>query len=259
MQQVKEGVVIFDTDVIVRDSPVPYYYQLARYIERKIKSREWLPHQLLPSEQEICTRLDVSRTVVRQAMDYLVKEGLVVKQNGKRSSIAGPKYSGDLMQNLRGFYEDAIAKGKVLSTRVLDLKVIGASGDVAEALRLDEGTPVIMLKRLRFLDGEPTVLVTTYLPEHLCPSLIHEDFTRQSLYTLLSERYHLEIAEAVRTIEAVSATQQEARLLGIVPGSPLLLLKSVGFLRNGLPLEYYIARHRGDRSKFQVHLIEPAR
>jgi GntR family transcriptional regulator len=251
-----EEVVLFDgKGVIQRDSPVPYYYQLVQYIEKKIKTHEWKPGQVLPSEQEFCEHLDVSRTVVRQAMTTLANEGLVNKQNGKRSSVGHPKYTGGLMQDLRGFHEDALAKGQRPSTRVLELKVIPANGDVAEALRLKEGEPVIMLNRLRFLDGEPTVLVVTHIPERMCPSLVGEDLASRSLYEVLATKYNLVITKGFRTIEAVSATRQEARLLGVKAGSPLLLLKSIGLLEDGTPLEYFIARHRGDRSKFQVRLV----
>lgn len=256
MQETKEeGVILDRAGVIERDSPVPYYYQLAQYMKNKIKSKQWMPHQLLPSEQELCSQFDISRTVVRQALDYLSNEGLIVKQNGKRSSIAGPKYSGDLMQSLHGFYEDAVAKGQTPSTKVLEMKVIGAHADVAEALHLAEGDPVIKLYRLRYLDGEPTTLVVTYLPEHLCLPLIHEDLSNQSLYELLATKYSLVVAEGVRSIEAVNASHTEAKLLDIAIGSALLLLKSVGLLEDGTPLEYFIAWHRGDRSKFEVRLV----
>jgi len=244
--------------IIDHNSPVPYYFQLTTYIEGKINSKEWVPGHSLPSEQEFCEKLAVSRTVVRQAMANLERKGLITKQTGKRSAVALPKYDGDLMQNLRGFYEDAITRGQKPSTRVLDLKVVPATAEVAESLQLKAGEPVILLNRLRFLDGEPEVLVVTYLPEHLCPLLVNEDFRNQSLYELLARKYGLRIAQGFRTIEAVCASRSDAKLLGVKPGSALLLLKSIGRLTNGTPLEYFTAKHRGDRSKFHVWLRRSA-
>jgi GntR family transcriptional regulator len=248
--------VSFDhAQIIDRTSPVPYYFQLSSYIEGKIKGREWQPGQLLPSEQELCQRVGASRTVVRQAINELQRKGLISKQNGKRSNVAFPKYEGGLMQNLRGYYEDAVARGRKPFTKVLASEVIGASGEVAEKLQLKEGEPVIMLNRLRFLDGEPEVLVVTYLPECRCPALLNEDLANESLYALLERKFGLRITQGFRTIEAVSLGRRDAKLLGVKPGSAAQLLKSVGLLEDGYPLEYYIAKHRGDRSKFEVRLI----
>lgn len=244
-----------EPDIVKHDIPIPYYFQLSNYIEGKIKAKEFEPGQLMPSEQEICEKLDISRTVVRQAMADLERKGLITKQSGKRSTVSYPKYEGSLMQNLRGYYEDAVSKGQKPTTRVLKLGVVPAEGEVAEALKLNEGEPVIMLNRLRFLDGDPEVLVVTYLPESKCPGLVREDLTNQSLYELLARKYGLVIAQGYRSVEAIALERADAKLFGVQPGRPALLLKSVGLLEDGTPLEYYVAKHRGDRSRFQIYLV----
>jgi GntR family transcriptional regulator len=251
---------IFDqVEIVKHNSPVPYYFQLASYIEQRVKAKLLLPGQLMPSEQEICEKLGVSRTVVRQALADLERNGFITKQSGKRSAISYPKYNGSLMQNLRGFYEDAVSKGQKPTTRVLELKVVPAEGELAEALKLNEGEPVIMLNRLRFLDGEPEVLVVTYIPEIKCPNLIREDLTNQSLYELLARKYGLVISQGRRTVEAIALDRADAKLLGMRPKSPALLLKSIGLLEDGAPLEYFVAKHRGDRSKFHIDLVRDAK
>jgi GntR family transcriptional regulator len=248
-----------EPDIVKHDIPIPYYFQLSTFIERKIQTKEFLPGQLMPSEQEICEKLDVSRTVVRQAMADLERKGLITKQSGKRSSVSFPKYHGSLMQNLQGFHEDAVSKGQKPATRVLEMRVVPAQGEVAEALQLNEGEPVVMLERLRFLDGEPEVLVVTYLPETRCPDLIREDMTDRSLYEFLAQNYGLVIARGYRTVEAIALDRTDARLLGAQPGSPALLLKSVGLLEDDSPLEFFVAKHRGDRSQFKIYLVRDAK
>ena len=255
-RRMRESVVFGSGSIVDHSSPIPYYFQLSSYIEERTKSGEWRPGQFLPSEQEICHQTGVSRTVVRQALAELERKGLISKQNGKRSTVAFPKYQGGLMQNLRGFYEDAVAAGQKPFTKVLDLKVVTADAEVAEALKIKEGSPVIMLNRLRFLDNEPEVLVITYLPHDRCPKLIEEDFSKASLYELLARKYGLRISQGSRTIEAISLERADAKLLQAKPGSPALLLKSIGLLSDGSPLEYFIAIHRGDRAKFEVRLVQ---
>lgn len=242
-------------EVIDRSSPIPLYFQLSKFIENRIKVREWTPGQLLPSEQELCSRFGISRTVVRQALSELERNGFITKQSGKRSTIAFPKYEGGLMQNLHGFYEDAIAKGQTPSTKVLEFTVVPADPEVAGALQISENDPVIKLNRLRFLDGEPEVLVVTYLPEKKCSSLIMEDFSAHSLYEVLASKYGLRIVRGYRSIEALALSASDAKLLNVKAGSPALLLKSIGLLEDSSPLEYFIAKHRGDRCKFHVRLV----
>jgi GntR family transcriptional regulator len=251
---------MFDrADIVKHESPVPYYFQLSSYIEQQIKSNRLLPGQLLPSEQEICEKLGISRTVVRQALAGLERDGFINKQNGKRSAISYPKYDGTLMQNLRGFYDDAILRGQKPTTRILELKVVPAEGELAGILKLNEAEPVIVLTRLRSLDGAPEVLVVTHIPEVKCPNLFREDLTDQSLYGVLARKYGLVISQGHRTVEAIALDRSDAKLLEVRTGSPALLLKSVGLLADGTPLEYFVAKHRGDRSKFHIDLVRDAK
>ena len=234
---------------------MPFYFQLGTYIEERVKNGEWRPDQFLPSEQDLCESLGISRTVVRQALDYLERKGLVTKRNGKRTRVAYRKYEGGLMQDLRGFYEDVAARGRKTSTKVLALEAVPAAAEVAEALQLREGDPVLVLNRLRFLDGKPEVLVVTYLPERLCSALAGEDFSNRSLYETLARKCGLAIASGSRIIEAIALNRADARLLGAKAGSPALLLKSIGLLGDGTPLEYFVAKYPGDRTKFHAQLV----
>ena len=242
-------------DSIDFNSAIPFYYQLQQKLEVRINSGEWEPGQKLPSESNLCDHFGVSRTVVRQALNGLASNNLIETQKGRGSFVATPKHTWQLMQSLSGFQENTIAQGQTIRTQVLALEIVSATGEIGEYLKLDVGAPVIMLKRLRFVDEEPIVVVTTYLPESLCPNLVDEDFTRQSLYDVLAAKYDLVISEGIRSIEAVNASAELAEQLQLEDGAALSLLKSIGWLEDGTPLEYYVAWHRGDRSRFQVRLV----
>ncbi len=245
--------------VIRRDSPVPYYYQLEEFLKEQIENGAWKPGQQIPSEAELCEAFDVSRTVVRQALNELVHEGLLYRRKGKGTFVAEPKIRESLVQHLTGFYEDMVALGLKPSTKVLEQKVIPAPSKIAEALGLEEGEPVIMIDRLRFVDDEPILLVITYVPEKLCPELLNEDLSTQSLYAILEKKYGLELVYGHRTLEAVAATKEEANLLEIEEGDPIILLRSISYLKDGRPIEYFKAKHRGDRSRFEVELVRPGK
>ena len=238
-----------------RNSPIPYYVQVKIALREHIESGNWQPGDQLPGESELCQMFGVSRTVIRQALKEMEYEGLIVREKGKGTFVAGPKIVESLAQKLTGFYQDMVEQGYTPITQVLKQEVVPASPKVAAHLGFESGTSVIEIERLRFLQNEPIVLVTTYLPYALCPKILSEDLSRQSLYALLEEHHGLVIARGRRTLEAVIANEYEAHLLKVETGAPLLMLDSVGYLEDGTPIEYYHAVHRGDRSRFAVELI----
>jgi GntR family transcriptional regulator len=169
--------------------------------------------------------------------------------------VAEPKISESLVQKLTGFYQDMVDRGHKPITKVLSQQVAPANAKVAARLGLAQGTPVIDIERLRFVQDEPIVLVTTYLPYTLCPKLAEADLSTQSLYAFLEKECGLVIARGRRAIEAVPASEYEAHHLQVAKGVPLILLDSVSYLADGTPVEYYRAFHRGDRSRFEVELV----
>lgn len=242
-------------NVIDHSSPLPYYFQLKKLLVKEIKKGRLKPGQQIPSEFKLCEQFKVSRTVVRQAISSLVQSGYLNREKGRGTFVTRPKIAENLFQNLTGTYEDMLARGIKLDTKVLEQTKCEADSEILERLKLEPGELVIKIKRLRFINNEPIALVTTYLPYEICPSLLEEDLTNQSLYGVLEEKYALRIAHGRRSLEAVSADRQIAALLGVKVGTPLMLLNSISYLEDGRPIEYFSALHRGDRSKFVVSLI----
>lgn len=240
---------------IDRGSPIPYYVQLKGALAEAIESGRWKPGDRLPSEPELCDLFGVSRTVVRQALKDMTYEGLVLREKGRGTFVAEPKISSSsLVHSLVGFYEDMAERGLPPVTQVLEQAIEPASSKLAVSLELEPMTPVIKLVRLRFVEQEPIVLVTSYLPYNLCPKLMGADLSQQSLYAFLKQQYGLSVASGRRRIDAVAANEQEASLLQIEMGAPLLRLDSVSYLEDGTPLEYFHGVFRGDRSRFEVEI-----
>jgi len=244
-----------ETDRIDLRSHVPYYSQLIDLLKGKIKRKVWQPGEQIPGEPDLCAEYGISRTVVRQALRELELEGLIIRKKGKGTFVAEPKISESLAQKLTGFYQDMVERGLKPVTQVLRQEVQPASEKVAKHLQIPAGTPVIDIERLRFIDDVPIQLVTTYIPYSMCPHLMEIDLTNRSLYEFLEKECGLFIARGRRFIEAVTATDTEARLLKVDRGAPLVMLDSISFLESGTPIEYYHALHRGDRTRFEVELV----
>ena len=238
-----------------RASYVPFYIQVMDALKEAIEDGGLKPGDQLPGEPELCRLFDVSRTVIRQALKELEFEGLILREKGKGTFVAEPKIDESLFQELTGFYQDMTARGHRLVSEVLKQQIVPAGKRVAAYLQIDPTTSVIQIDRLRFVDDEPIVLVTTYLPILLCPTLIDVDLRARSLYSFLEDEYQIVIVRGHRTLEAVPANEYEAELLQVSKGAPLIMLDSVSYLADGTPIEYYHALHRGDRSRFEVELI----
>ncbi len=240
---------------IDRSSALPLHVQLKQALEKQILRGRWKPGDLVPGEPELCRLFAVSRTTVRQALAALAYQGLVVRERGRGTFVAPPKLTESAVERLSGFYEDMADLGHPPVSQVLRQKAAPAGGQVAALLEIRPGTRVVEIERLRFVQDEPVVLTTTFLPHELCPGLEDADLTHRSLYEYLETECGLTLERGRRTIEAVAADSRQARLLRTPKGSPLILIQSVSHLANGRPIEYYLALHRGDRSRFEVELV----
>jgi len=237
-----------------KSSRVPYYEQLRQILESDIRTGRVAVGDQLPSEAQLCEDFDVSRTVVRQALNELSNDGLVSRYKGKGSFVSPPKVDEHLAQSLTGLAEEVRARGEVLTSEVLAFEQIDPPEHVAGVLNLEEGEQAIHLERLRSINGDPWVLTSTYLPAAQCAGLLKYDMRERSLYGTLEHELGLQLHHGHRTIEAALAGERHASLLGIPVGAPILLLKSVAYLQDNRPIEYFDAWHRGDRSRFDVNL-----
>ena len=243
------------THSIDRNSFIPLYIQVIDSVSDYIENNQLPPGYQLPGEAELCRSYDVSRTVIRQALQELEYKGLIYREKGRGTFVAKPKIHEGLFQELTGFYQDMVAKGHHPRSDVLKQEKVSANKKVAAYLGLEINDPIIQIDRLRYVNHEPIVLVTTYLTYHLCPELLEVDLKNQSLYAYLEREHGIQIARGKRFLEAVIANQLEAELLKVDLGSPLILLNSVSYLIDGTPIEYFHALHRGDRSRFETELI----
>jgi GntR family transcriptional regulator len=238
-----------------RASPLPLHVQVKQALKDQIVGGAWKPGDLIPGDLELCSELGVSRTTVRQALAELARDGWVVRERGRGTFVAPPKLTERAVERLSGFFEDMVALGYPPVSQVLRQAARPSDEQIAARLNLKPGTRVVEIERLRFVEDEPVVLTTTYLPEALAPGLETADLTRRSLYEYLETECGLSLARGQRTIEAVAADARQARLLRVRKGAPLVFLQSVSYLADGRPIEYYLALHRGDRSRFEVELV----
>ncbi len=238
---------------IDRQAPVPMYHQLKHRIIEDIARLGLRPGDLLPGEHRLCEQFGVSRTVVRQALSQLEHQGVIERVKGKGTFVAHQKTPESLVHTLTGLFEEVAARGGHVHSDVRRQEVTVANDEVADALGIAPGAPVVVIERLRHVDDEPWSLSTTFLPHDIGILVLQADLQDQSLYALL-ETHGIRAVRGVRSAEAASATAEQGRLLDVGAGQALLVLRSIGYDEKDLPMEYFVAYHRGDRSRFEFHL-----
>lgn len=237
---------------INKNSPIPYYYQLAEYLKSQILTGELQPGNQLASERDLSEDLGISRMTVRQAIGTLIDQGLLVTQKGVGTFVAEPKLNHDMLQ-LRGFTEEMRQYGKQkISSKILEINPVAAPASVAKSLLLESNQQAIKIVRLRLYDYKPLLLESIYVPERLCPGLENLDLRSTSLYKVLEDEYGLHYTYAEQMLESTTANEYESSLLGIAPGTAMILVEGITYMENGQPLEYFKSVYRGDRFRFKL-------
>ena len=240
---------------IDKNVPIPLYFQLKELILGEIRSGGYAEGDAIPTEIELSQMFSLSRTTVRQATSELVQEGWLYKVKSKGTFVSHPKIRQDFIRKLESFNDSILARGLTPSTKVLDLRVIEAGKvrlDVKEALKLGMDKQVIYLFRKRMADEEPVVTVHTFLPYDLCKVILEHDMNQESLYAILGKDEKTRVCQVDRDIQAVEANEEDAKFMGIKKGKPILATESIGYNCFSEPIEYSLARYRGDYSKFSV-------
>jgi GntR family transcriptional regulator len=238
---------------IYRNSPVPRYHQLKEILRERIRVGEWKPGDLIPSERELSERYNISRMTARQAITDLVNEGVFYREQGKGTFVTRNKITQQLLR-LTGFTEDISARGQQPSTRLLSAAMVPAEEATIERLRLTPGQLVFFLQRLRLADGEPLAIERSHIAFKGCERLADEDLEHNSLYRLLETQFGLPLMEADQELEAGLANNEDAGLLNVAPGSPVLYTRRVTYTDRNQPIEYAQAVYCGTKYVFYTHL-----
>ena len=201
----------------------------------------------VPTERELAERLHTSRTTVRQALAALELDGKLERVQGRGTFVAEPKRV--LVRQLTSYTQDLRAQGLTASTEILSITQERADGAVAKALNLRPGTRVHRVERLRGVSGEPLAHDVAYLVGPL-PRLRQELERRGSLYQTLREAYGVRLARVEDLVETVLADPDEAALLSVDVGLPMLLIHRTGWDVEDRPVEFTRTIFRGDRFSF---------
>jgi len=233
-----------------RTSPVPLYFQVATRLQELIEKGEIGVGARIENEVDLAERLGVSRPTTRRAIQYLVERGMLIRKRGVGTQVVHPKVRRPV--ELSSLYDDLVNADRKPRTDVLELKVIPATAEIAQALEIEPGTEVTWIERLRWAGGEPLALMHNAIPLALL-RLTEQDLAQRGLYELL-RRAGFVPRIATQMIGARSATAAEARTLQEKRGASLLTMTRTAWDAGGRSLEYGSHLYRASRYSFELNL-----
>lgn len=237
----------------MKGDKMPLHLHIKADILSKIQSGFYSENELIPNEIDLAAEYKVSRPTIRQAIQGLVNEGYLERKKRKGTVVIQKKIPQDFTHVLQSYNNEIKGKGLEPRTKVISCKLEEPNSEVAEKLNLKEGESVYKVVRLRYAGDDPVVFVITYLKADILPDFLKYDFTKESLYNVLSLN-NLPIITITRYLEVMKADESTSVLLDIEIGDPIFRFISIGHTHNRTPIEYSIAKYRGDLNSFVIEI-----
>lgn len=234
---------------------VPLYVKIRESIREDISRGILKRGDKLPSEDELAQRFGVSRMTVRQGITDLIDEGLLYRRHGVGTFVAHQHLERD-HSRLTNFFEISSLDGIDVRESVLKLELMPAKLKIAKALNLQEGDMVICVKTLRYSDNVPVTIHEAYVPHRLFHELLQEEqqAATENLWKFY-ERCGYKVKRAIQKLEARQAAEEQASILEIEEGAPILYKERTIFADDGTPIEFLYCYNRGDMYSLTITLL----
>jgi GntR family transcriptional regulator len=227
---------------IDRDSPIPIYYQIEKFLRDCIKDGRLSVNNKIPTEKEFMDELNISRVTIRQATNNLINDNLLEVKSGKGTFVRKKHFFEPITFKVTSFTEEAIKQGYNPSQKILKLSKVIPEKKIISILNLESDSYVFFLKRIRFLDGTPSTIDINYISSVKVQYLSLKDFSldgqNQSLYRILNKKHNIILNKSIDYLDAISADKDHAKMLDIEPGSPILRRENIVIDKEKFPIIY---------------------
>jgi GntR family transcriptional regulator len=237
--------------VIDKTSSVPLYVQIQQVLQDRIASGQYTPGDQIPSEQDLSLLFDVSRMTVRKALEGLVARGILFRQKGKGTFIAEDLVSYGF-STMMSFSRTLRARGYDVKTKVLRKEIIPGSPGILNKLELPPDSEVIIVRRLRYVEGQAVALHTSFVDARTYAPLMQVDLSEASLLQAIESISGKPIAYTKDSVRAALVNPADRKLLELDAGSPVLEVEGIAFTEHGQPNRYTHAVYRSDTFRLVV-------
>jgi GntR family transcriptional regulator len=240
---------------LTREFGVPLYQQIQHLLRHRISKGEYAPGSQIPSENELCRELAVSRVTIREALRELVDADMLIKVHGKGTFVATDPPRRLSTVKYAGFLDELQERVLRLKITDVDVRLVTPTPELRTLLSLDDTADVTRIQRLRHIDDEPFSFTVNYLPVKIGKRVRTKDLYSVPLLRILQEDLKIPIVRAQETIEAAPADPEVAQRLAIPVLYPVLHMKRVMFTTADRPFELVETYYRADKYHYSVNLV----
>ena len=218
--------------MMIMDSSKPLYLQVEADIKNRILSKQYMPGDKLPTENELSDQYNVSKITIRKAIQNLSDEGYVNKVQGKGTFINFKKDK-LYLNKTSGFKESLSSLGHASRHDIIQASFLNADEDIAEKLMIPMGTKVVYIERLVWQDNEPIAIDKIYIEDARFPDFITTLSKDRSFYQVMDECYHIRPNHSVLEIDGKAAQSHSADTLKCNVGDPLFSIHKISYDQDG--------------------------
>ena len=240
------------------DQFVPYYFQIANLLRRRIELGDLAPGMKLPNEHELAGLFGVSKMPVRQALSLLASEGLLRRRRGQGTFVA-ENLKKPKMLKLTGIIEDYVIQGMEGTLHLLAQESLPAPPQLADFFQVPQGEEIVRFRRVREVEDTPICYVSNYLRADLAKRVRRADLDRFGMFRIIEKRLGLAVRHVQQTIEARTADSEVAEHLSLEITAPVMYVETFVYGDHRMPLEFSQNFFRGDRYKYSVDLMSDGR
>lgn len=231
---------------------LPIYYQIKQTIKNWLMNKDYKPGQKIPSENELSEMFNVSKMTVRQAINQLVQEGLLISKRGSGTFVSEKKEITDKFSlEFTGFMDDIFYQIQKSKTKSVVIDQVTAPNSVRIKLHLpEEEKTVVQIKRVRYLKNIAFCYAVNYLPLDIGLKIEKKKLFTKPLLQILEKELMIAFTEAYQTIEASFSDSEVSEKLGIPLGTPMLFVDRVMYADNKKPVSLLQISYRGDMFRY---------
>ncbi|NVZ20622.1 GntR family transcriptional regulator [Pseudomonas costantinii] len=236
------------------DARLPLYQRLRDQLVDQIANNRWRPGEAIPTEAVLSAEYELSTGTVRKAVDALVSEGILERQQGRGTFVRRPQFQSSLFRFFR--FQGPSGERQVPESRILSVESLAAPSAVSEALGLTPEAQVIRIVRTRLLDVQPLLAEEIWLPRARFQALLDVDLAQQGplLYPIYESVCGQVVASAEETLTAEAVNEVYARLLQVPVNSPVVVIERLARDYAGQPLEWRRSRGHAEHFRYRVDI-----